>query len=52
MDIITTHVNADFDGLASMIAARKLCCLKIAVDRRQAKCGGKLERSYERKGRV
>ncbi len=24
MDIITTHVNADFDGLASMIAARKL----------------------------
>lgn len=24
MDIITTHLNADFDGLASMIAARKL----------------------------
>jgi tRNA nucleotidyltransferase (CCA-adding enzyme) len=24
MDLITTHVNADFDGLASMIAARKL----------------------------
>ncbi|MCI5144433.1 MAG: CBS domain-containing protein [Candidatus Electrothrix sp. AR3] len=24
MDIITTHINADFDGLASMIAARKL----------------------------
>ncbi len=24
MDLITTHVNADFDGLASMVAARKL----------------------------
>lgn len=24
MDVITTHANADFDGLASMIAARKL----------------------------
>ncbi len=24
MDVITTHVNADFDGLASMVAARKL----------------------------
>ena len=24
MEIITTHLNADFDGLASMIAARKL----------------------------
>jgi tRNA nucleotidyltransferase (CCA-adding enzyme) len=24
MDLITTHVNADFDGLASMMAARKL----------------------------
>jgi tRNA nucleotidyltransferase (CCA-adding enzyme) len=24
MDIITTHLNADFDGLASMVAARKL----------------------------
>ncbi len=24
MDIITTHSNADFDGLASMVAARKL----------------------------
>jgi len=24
MQIITTHLNADFDGLASMIAARKL----------------------------
>jgi len=24
VDIITTHVNADFDGLASMVAARKL----------------------------
>ena len=24
MDVITTHINADFDGLASMIAARKL----------------------------
>jgi tRNA nucleotidyltransferase (CCA-adding enzyme) len=24
MDLITTHINADFDGLASMIAARKL----------------------------
>jgi len=24
MDLITTHLNADFDGLASMIAARKL----------------------------
>jgi len=24
MQVITTHVNADFDGLASMIAARKL----------------------------
>ena len=24
MEIITTHVNADFDGLASMVAARKL----------------------------
>lgn len=24
MDVITTHVNADFDGLASMMAARKL----------------------------
>ena len=24
MDVITTHINADFDGLASMVAARKL----------------------------
>src|SRR5436853_127872 len=24
MDVIATHANADFDGLASMIAARKL----------------------------
>ena len=24
MDLITTHANADFDGLASMVAARKL----------------------------
>jgi len=24
MQVITTHINADFDGLASMIAARKL----------------------------
>ena len=24
MDLITTHINADFDGLASMIAAKKL----------------------------
>ncbi|MCI5222650.1 MAG: CBS domain-containing protein, partial [Candidatus Electrothrix sp. AR4] len=24
MEIITTHINADFDGLASMVAARKL----------------------------
>ena len=24
MQIITTHINADFDGLASMIAAQKL----------------------------
>ncbi|MBS0170296.1 MAG: CBS domain-containing protein [Nitrospira sp.] len=24
MDLITTHVNADFDGMASMVAARKL----------------------------
>ncbi|HEB68837.1 MAG TPA: prohead protease, partial [Desulfobulbus sp.] len=24
MDVITTHINADFDGLASMIAAKKL----------------------------
>ena len=24
MEIITTHLNADFDGLASMIAAQKL----------------------------
>jgi tRNA nucleotidyltransferase (CCA-adding enzyme) len=24
MDVITTHVNADFDGLASMLAAKKL----------------------------
>jgi tRNA nucleotidyltransferase (CCA-adding enzyme) len=24
MDIITTHLNADFDGMASMVAARKL----------------------------
>ena len=24
MDLITTHLNADFDGLASMVAARKL----------------------------
>jgi len=24
VDLITTHVNADFDGLASMVAARKL----------------------------
>ncbi len=24
MDVITTHINADFDGLAAMIAARKL----------------------------
>ncbi len=24
MDVITTHLNADFDGLASMVAARKL----------------------------
>ena len=24
MDVITTHINADFDGLASMMAAGKL----------------------------
>ncbi|MBH0204010.1 MAG: hypothetical protein HP496_17355, partial [Nitrospira sp.] len=24
MDVIATHSNADFDGLASMVAARKL----------------------------
>ena len=24
MDVITTHINADFDALASMLAARKL----------------------------
>ena len=24
MELITTHLNADFDGLASMVAARKL----------------------------
>ena len=24
MDVVTTHSNADFDGLASMVAARKL----------------------------
>ncbi|HID03747.1 MAG TPA: hypothetical protein EYP18_11155, partial [Desulfobacterales bacterium] len=24
MQVITTHLNADFDGLASMIAAQKL----------------------------
>jgi tRNA nucleotidyltransferase (CCA-adding enzyme) len=24
MDVITTHINADFDGLAAMIAARKI----------------------------
>ena len=24
MEVITTHINADFDTLASMIAARKL----------------------------
>ena len=24
MEVITTHINADFDGLASMVAARKL----------------------------
>ena len=24
MDVITTHLNADFDGLASMVAGRKL----------------------------
>lgn len=24
MDVITTHINADFDGLASMVAAKKL----------------------------
>lgn len=24
MDLVTTHLNADFDGLASMVAARKL----------------------------
>ncbi|MCI5119187.1 MAG: prohead protease, partial [Candidatus Electrothrix sp. LOE1_4_5] len=24
MEIITTHINADFDGLASMVAAKKL----------------------------
>ncbi|MGH7251282.1 MAG: hypothetical protein ACREIK_05440 [Nitrospiraceae bacterium] len=24
MDLITTHLNADFNGLASMVAARKL----------------------------
>lgn len=24
MDVITTHINADFDGLASMLAAKKL----------------------------
>lgn len=24
MDLITTHINADFDGLASMVAAKKL----------------------------
>ena len=23
-DVITTHINADFDGLASMLAAQKL----------------------------
>ncbi|HEX9742859.1 MAG TPA: hypothetical protein VGA17_08725, partial [Nitrospiraceae bacterium] len=24
MELVTTHLNADFDGLASMVAARKL----------------------------
>ena len=24
MDVITTHVNADFDAVASMLAAKKL----------------------------
>ena len=24
MDLITTHVNADFDGLSSLVAAKKL----------------------------
>ena len=24
MDIITSHINADFDSLASMVAAKKL----------------------------
>jgi len=24
MDVITTHINADFDSLASMVAAKKL----------------------------
>ena len=24
MDVITTHINADFDSLASMLAAKKL----------------------------
>ena len=24
MDVITTHINADFDCLASMVAAKKL----------------------------
>ena len=24
MELIATHLNADFDGLASMVAARKL----------------------------
>jgi tRNA nucleotidyltransferase (CCA-adding enzyme) len=24
MDVITTHINADFDSMASMLAAKKL----------------------------
>ena len=31
MDLITTHLNADFDGLASMVAARKLYLGSVLV---------------------
>jgi hypothetical protein len=40
MDIITSHTNADFDALASMVAAKKLYPeATIAVpDRRKRTC--------------
>jgi len=31
MDVITTHINADFDSLASMMAAKKLYPQAILV---------------------